>query len=609
MVKNKLFVSNLKWKVKGPQLKTLFGEVGEVQEAWIQTRQDDPKQSRGFGYVVMKSEDDAEKAKTRFNNTVQFDRMMMVSHAIKPGKDTEEGDGFKLGGKRKGGPGGGRAKKGRNGPPNPKRRKTMPVPKIKGSLKELTDQLGAMVHNACVEQDAKRVRSLWKTVHQITELMKNPENAEQAAQTKKLFPELIQKIAESLKTASEEASFVKTLRAGGKECKFILMRKIADRLYEHGDTKACSKQFRELEDSLIGQALAWEAEHDQQMDHSDKKSLGTEVKELWKNRKLADAAKQKQELAGRIQEALGESGRVIAFGSSVTTLVTEKGDLDLGVDFGPSAGEAPNVVTNTEDFMEFSVKNLQAAQKLFYSKSIKTKLVSKTRVPILKVKKTAIPCEISVHKPDDVKRYRLLSWVCNELPHAGPFLLAIKHWASSRGLTNTFLLGGPGSLNSFGFVMVGIAALKALSGAEFTEQLVTKLGSTEVPGSSHICCEQSAWPGDKLANFDWRALFERFFALLVELEPRTQMISARQGGLAAKSEAGAKFDVFVEDPVDPRDNPARYLTGLTWKRIRREAMRARQLLGSAEKPQAGFLEKASKSGKGETFKAIRQLFF
>lgn len=75
-----MYVSNLGFHVQEEDLKNLFGAFGEVTSAKIITNRD-TGQSRGFGFVEMKSDDEANKAMTSLNNKELEGRAISVTVA------------------------------------------------------------------------------------------------------------------------------------------------------------------------------------------------------------------------------------------------------------------------------------------------------------------------------------------------------------------------------------------------------------------------------------------------------------------------------------------------------------------------------------------------
>lgn len=75
-----IFVSNLNFKVKSEDLKTLFSNYGEVVSSKVITDKFSGK-SRGFGFVEMKNDDDGQKAIDELNQKEFEGRNISVSVA------------------------------------------------------------------------------------------------------------------------------------------------------------------------------------------------------------------------------------------------------------------------------------------------------------------------------------------------------------------------------------------------------------------------------------------------------------------------------------------------------------------------------------------------
>lgn len=86
----KLFVGNLPWAATEESLKEFFGQVGEVVSVKIIT---DPYtgRSRGFGFVEMKSQDQAQEAMNKLNEVLFLDRSIRVSMARQEGQQGGSG--------------------------------------------------------------------------------------------------------------------------------------------------------------------------------------------------------------------------------------------------------------------------------------------------------------------------------------------------------------------------------------------------------------------------------------------------------------------------------------------------------------------------------------
>ena len=74
----KLFVSNLDFEISNEQLNQLFNEIGAVVSAVIATDRE-TKRSKGFAFVEMDSEEDAQKAIDTLNNKAINGRPIKVS--------------------------------------------------------------------------------------------------------------------------------------------------------------------------------------------------------------------------------------------------------------------------------------------------------------------------------------------------------------------------------------------------------------------------------------------------------------------------------------------------------------------------------------------------
>ena len=99
----KLYVGNLSYNASEDDLKELFSQAGEVVSAKIITDKFSG-QARGFGFVEMATNEDAQKAITMFNGQAFKERELKVSEA-RP--QAEGGRGGGGGQRRSGGFGGG----------------------------------------------------------------------------------------------------------------------------------------------------------------------------------------------------------------------------------------------------------------------------------------------------------------------------------------------------------------------------------------------------------------------------------------------------------------------------------------------------------------------
>jgi RNA recognition motif-containing protein len=106
----KLYVGNLSFSVDSAGLERLFSEFGKVESASVVTDRESGR-SRGFGFVEMSSNEEAEAAINSLNGQEHNGRALTVNEA-KPREDRPRGGGgggFGGGGGRgPGGPRGGR---------------------------------------------------------------------------------------------------------------------------------------------------------------------------------------------------------------------------------------------------------------------------------------------------------------------------------------------------------------------------------------------------------------------------------------------------------------------------------------------------------------------
>jgi RNA recognition motif-containing protein len=108
-----LYVGNLSYKISDEDLKSNFSEAGEVASASI-IKDKFTGQSKGFGFVEMKTEEGAAEAIKKFNGGMLDDKAITVNEA-RPKKEFGAGGGGPRGGGNRGGGGGGFNRGGRSG--------------------------------------------------------------------------------------------------------------------------------------------------------------------------------------------------------------------------------------------------------------------------------------------------------------------------------------------------------------------------------------------------------------------------------------------------------------------------------------------------------------
>lgn len=103
----RLYVGNLNFSVTDAMLHDAFSQVGNVESVKIVTDRDTGR-SKGFGFVEMSTDEEAQAAISRFNTTDFHGRNMNVSEARpQERRDDGGGGGFRGGGGPRGGGGGG----------------------------------------------------------------------------------------------------------------------------------------------------------------------------------------------------------------------------------------------------------------------------------------------------------------------------------------------------------------------------------------------------------------------------------------------------------------------------------------------------------------------
>jgi RNA recognition motif-containing protein len=102
---NKLFVGNLSFNVTENELQDTFAQYGTVLEANLMTDRMTGR-PRGFGFVTMSSEEEAQKAIEALNGS-QLDNRALTVNIARPREDRPGGGGGGGGRERRGGGGGG----------------------------------------------------------------------------------------------------------------------------------------------------------------------------------------------------------------------------------------------------------------------------------------------------------------------------------------------------------------------------------------------------------------------------------------------------------------------------------------------------------------------
>lgn len=91
-----IYVSNLNFSTEDNSLQELFAQYGEVSSAHIITDRETGR-SRGFGFVEMPNDTDAQQAIDTLNGT-EFEGKTITVNVARPKTDRSSGGGFNRGG-------------------------------------------------------------------------------------------------------------------------------------------------------------------------------------------------------------------------------------------------------------------------------------------------------------------------------------------------------------------------------------------------------------------------------------------------------------------------------------------------------------------------------
>ena len=83
----KLFVGSLAWATNDDSLREFFAQFGEVAEASVVYERDNPRRSRGFGFVSFENDADADKAIAEGEGKELDGRTITVSESTSKPRD------------------------------------------------------------------------------------------------------------------------------------------------------------------------------------------------------------------------------------------------------------------------------------------------------------------------------------------------------------------------------------------------------------------------------------------------------------------------------------------------------------------------------------------
>ena len=75
-----IFVSNISFKVREQALSELFSQYGEVTSVRI-IKDKETRRSKGYGFVEMENDSEAQNAINALNGTMHFERNIVVAEA------------------------------------------------------------------------------------------------------------------------------------------------------------------------------------------------------------------------------------------------------------------------------------------------------------------------------------------------------------------------------------------------------------------------------------------------------------------------------------------------------------------------------------------------
>lgn len=88
-MQNKLFVGSLPWSTTSDELKALFADAGTVESADVIIDKMSGR-SKGFGFVVMSTDEEAQKAIELFHEK-EFNGRTMVVNVARPKEERPQG--------------------------------------------------------------------------------------------------------------------------------------------------------------------------------------------------------------------------------------------------------------------------------------------------------------------------------------------------------------------------------------------------------------------------------------------------------------------------------------------------------------------------------------
>eukprot|EP01083_Nonionella_stella_P064049 166595_1 len=251
--------------------------------------------------------------------------------------------------------------------------------------------------------------------------------------------------------------------------------------------------------------------------------------------------------------------RVEVFGSWSTGLANKDSDVDIALCFD----ECPNLATESHSD---KVNILRTISHALHRDGTKNTCLANCRIPLVILKKSSPPADISIVADSNRHRTGLLKSLMASDARATRLVRLVRHWARARELGNA----RSGSVSSFGWTLIAVQFLQIIK-----PPVLPSIRSGENIPSNF----------DSQNSHDVADLFKEFFRFFVRtFDPEIHCVSVRSGKLLDAREKSGKFIssqhsfLQIEDPICPDDNVGRSVTRGVCLRVRREFKRAHMLL-------------------------------
>jgi len=285
-------------------------------------------------------------------------------------------------------------------------------------------------------------------------------------------------------------------------------------------------------------------------------------------------------------QTIWPTARVALFGSSVTRLCEDKGDLDLTVLWeGEDAESVAAAALPASDVVE---KLAPVLEKAGFAEVLP---LPKARVPIVKFlsAKHGLRCDLGVNNLLAIHNSQLIAAYCELDPRVRPLLFLIKHWAKQRRINDPYR----GTLSSYAYSLLLIHYLQNTSPPVLP--CLQALGRTSPHEKQEVVKGFDTYffkDFNAIAGFGSRntatiaELLAGFFRLYADMfDYKSNVVSVRTGFYLDKRQckwaASGKTDrtwLCIEDPFEVTHNLGRIVDRDALYEIRGEFMRASALM-------------------------------